>query len=158
MSVAFEVDSYQTDVTRVVEEVFRTMLGLEVRPCAAGEMVAPGSLTAAVHFAGEWKGALLMQCSVPQALDFTARLMPGRQPSGVDDDVRDSLGELANMVGGNLKAVLPTGVGLSIPSVVEGNHYVVHICGGNASQAVRFQCDLGVFAVTLVRIAAGGSN
>jgi len=158
MSVAFEVDSYQADVARVVEEVFRAMLGLEVGPLPVDGAVEPGPLTAAVHFAGEWKGALLMQCSVPQALDFTARLMPGRKPSGVDDDVRDSLGELANMVGGNLKAVLPTGVGLSIPSVVEGNHYVVHICGGNASKAVRFQCDLGVFAVTLVRIAAGGSK
>jgi len=40
-----------------------------------------------------------------------------------DEDVRDALGELANMLAGNLKSVLPSGVVLSMPSVIEGSDY-----------------------------------
>ena len=34
------------------------------------------------------------------------------------DDLTDVLGELANIVGGNVKAMLPTGAFLSLPQVV----------------------------------------
>ena len=47
-----------------------------------------------------------------------------------DDDVRDGVGELANMVSGNAKAALvdtPYHFGLSIPTVVIGSsHSIAH--------------------------------
>jgi len=136
----------------IVEDVFRTMLGLEVGPSVPGESPASGSLTATVQFVGEWKGAVLLQCSAQQALAFTASLLRGLKPDCVDEDVRDALGELANMVGGNLKSVLPTGVALSMPSVVDGSDYAMRICGGNAAKTVAFSSELGVFWVTLVQV------
>ena len=78
--------------------------------------------------------------------------MPGLKPDRVDEDVRDSLGELANMVGGNLKSVLPPGVALSMPSVVDGSDYALRICGGNATNTVAFSSALGIFWVTLVQV------
>ncbi len=152
MPVAFEVDSHQIDVAQIVESVFHTMLNLEVRQSNVSSATAVNSLTAAVHFAGEWRGAVLLQCGLPEALAFTDCLMLGGDHSGVDEDVRDALGELANMVGGNLKSVLPPGVALSIPSVVAGSDYALHICGGNAFKTVNFSSDLGPFWVTLVQV------
>jgi CheY-specific phosphatase CheX len=38
-----------------------------------------------------------------------------------DDDVDDAMGELANVLGGNLKALLPEGSSLTLPSVAEGS-------------------------------------
>lgn len=152
MPVAFEVESHQIDVAQIVENVFRTMLNLEVCQSDKTSDAAVNSLTAAIHFAGEWKGAVLLQCGLPEALAFTDCLMMGEQHSGVDDDVRDALGELVNMVGGNLKSVLPPGVALSIPSVVAGTDYALHICGGNAFKTVGFSSNLGVFWVTLVQV------
>ena len=105
---------------RIVEDVFRTMLNLEVVPGKTTRCSEPDSLTASVRFNGEWNGALLVQCSGSQACALTTCLMPDLIPSRVDDDVRDSIGELANMVGGNLKSLMPPGVALSLPSVVEG--------------------------------------
>ena len=152
MSIALQVDSYQNEVTQIAEYVFGTMLGVGVTPSPEPASTAPGALTAAVHFAGEWKGAVLLQCSAEQAFEFTSRLLPGIHPSSVDVDVRDALGELANMLGGNLKSVLPTGVALSMPTVVEGTDYALHLCGGNASSEVSLASDLGVFSVTLVQL------
>lgn len=152
MPVALQIDSYQAEVTRIVEDVFRTMLDMRVEQCPKASSPAPGTLTASVHFAGEWRGAVLLQCRPAQAFVFTSRLMAGVRPIRVDADVRDVLGELANMLGGNLKSVLPPGVALSMPSVVEGSDYAVHICGGNAATTVSFASDLGAFWVTLVQV------
>ena len=143
----------RSEIARIVEDVFRTMLCLEVTGITAAlETAGPGSLTAAVQFVGEWKGAVLLRCSPRQACQLACRLMPGLQPSRVDEDVRDALGEITNMVGGNLKPILPPGVVLSMPSVVQGNDYAVHICGGNTSKTWSFSSDLGIFSVTLVQV------
>lgn len=145
--------SIEVDIARVAEDVFQTMLGLEVEPVVAASGLEPsGSLTASVHFAGDWKGAVLIQCGVPQALVFTSLLMPGLKPSSVDDDVRDAMGEIANMIGGNLKPLLPRGVVLSMPSVVEGSHYAVHFCKGKRVETVRFASFPGPFSITFAHI------
>ena len=59
-------------------------------------------------------------------------------PAAIDDDVRDVMGELANMVAGNLKSLLPRGVDLSMPSVVEGSDYALRVCGVNAVERTDF--------------------
>ncbi len=151
MPANVQIECHETDIARIVEDVFQTMLNLSVRPYTTADSPPAASLTAAVHFAGAWKGAVLLQYTALQALAFTARLMPGRQPDRIDEDVRDVLGELANMVGGNLKSVLHPGVGLSMPSVVEGTDYALHICGGNVNTSVTFSSDLGTFWVTVVQ-------
>jgi CheY-specific phosphatase CheX len=148
----FEPAVYEAPTARIVEDVFRTMLGMEVAARTGAPAAAAGTITAAIQFVGEWKGALLLQCGLSQALEFTRRLMPGIQPAAFDGDVRDALGELANMMGGNLKSVLPQGVGLAIPLVVEGTDFAMHICGGNESASQTFSGEVGDFGVTLVHV------
>lgn len=151
MAVAFEIETYQTQIEQIVGDVFRTMLNAEAVPSAASRPQA-GSLTSTVQFAGDWKGAVLLQCDARPALEMATRLLPGPAPSKVDENVRDALGELANMIGGNLKSVLPPGVALSMPSVVDGSDYALHLCGGNASKTLPFASEVGDFSVTLVRV------
>jgi CheY-specific phosphatase CheX len=162
MPLAFEIDAYQIDLSRIVDDVFRTMLGTGAYPAAGPQEAGEGSLTAAVQFVGEWQGAVLMQCGTQQAAAFTRALMPGVQPSSpgvfLDEDVRDALGELINMVGGNLKSVLVPGVVLSMPSVVQGCDYALHICRSNAVKTVEFASDLGAFSVSLVQIVSAERN
>jgi chemotaxis protein CheX len=154
MLADFQIDSYQIDVATIVEDVFQTMLELEVHQLEWDASTQEGFVSAEVQFVGEWKGAVVLQCSPELAFDLTARLMHEPRPSEVDQDVRDAMGELANMVGGNLKSVLPPGVALSMPSVVAGSDYVLHICGGHGARTrtVPFVSELGNFWVTLVQV------
>ena len=152
MPVEIEIEAYRAEITRIVEDVFGTMLNLEDVYSAGAGSPAPGSLTVAIHFVGQWNGAVLLQCSIAQALEFTTRLMPGVRPSRMDEDVRDAIGELANMVAGNLKSVLPGGVCLSMPSVIDGSDYALNICGKNAAYTLGFGSALGEFWVTLVHV------
>ena len=66
-------------------------------------------MTSAVQLTGEWNGAVLLECDRGQACRFAARFLSIDLPDAVDDVVRDVLGELANMIGGNLKCVLSAG-------------------------------------------------
>ena len=102
---------------------------------------------------GLWNGAVLLECSPAQACSFTQLLLSVDRPTAVNDDVRDALGELANMLAGNLKSVLPRGVSLSVPSITVGTDYTLRICGGNMVERLGFSGPDGVFWVTLVEIA-----
>jgi len=152
MRAAFPLDAYRADLASIVEAVFRTMMDIEVQPVETSWTPAPNPVTAAVYFAGEWRGAVLIECTRQQACYFAHRFMGVDTPAEIDDDVRDTIGELANMLAGNLKSVLPRGVGLSMPSVVEGSDYSLRICGGNAAERVLLRGVVGSFCITLVEM------
>jgi CheY-specific phosphatase CheX len=99
---------------------------------------------------GDWNGAVLLDCNPRQACQFAGRILSMDPPDMVDDDVRDVLGELANMIGGNLKCGMPTGVRLSMPTVMEGRDYDMRICGSQVLERVAFECAEGHFWVTVL--------
>jgi len=147
------LDAYKEDLARIAHDIFDTMLGVEVQPAELDWRPARDRLTGAVYLAGAWRGAVLLECDRGQAYYFANRLMAVPMPEEVNDDVRDTMGELANMLGGNLKAVLPRGVVLSMPSVVEGSDYSLRVCGGKAVvERVAYCSPVGVFWITLVEL------
>lgn len=150
MQALLEMDAYREDAIRVVEDVFRTMLGEEVEPVQAIWPPEDDLINVTIHYAGAWKGALLLECTPEQACLFTGRLLGIEPPVSINDDVRDAVGELANMIAGNLKPVLPPGVALSMPTLIEGTDYALRILGGNLAGMIAFRCCAGVFWVTLI--------
>jgi chemotaxis protein CheX len=153
LSTQTSIEAYRDQAVELFREVFRSMVHTEVYACPEPASPVPDPIvTSAVYFAGSWKGAALLECNLELAKLFTARLMPGCQPTSFDDDVRDCIGELANMIGGNLKALLPDHVELSIPSVIEGRNYSVRLCGNNAFLRLPFACEAGTFVVIIVEV------
>jgi chemotaxis protein CheX len=155
MSTHLAVDSYRLEEAQIIADVFQTMLGVMVERVPGTWHSDTPPVTAAVYYAGAWNGALLVECTREQSFQFTHRLMSIEPPQSVNDDVHDALGELANMVAGNLKAVLPPGVAISMPSVVEGTNYSLRICGGNDVSRMTFSSELGEFRITLVEMRQG---
>lgn len=138
------------EVAQIVESVFETMVRLKVS--AGGPEWFPGEerLTAAVHLAGDWNGAVLVECDRKQACRFAGHFLSIDPPEAVDDVVLDVLGELANMIGGNLKCALMHRIQLSMPSVVEGTNYRIRVCGAGTRDRIAFDCDEGPFWVTIL--------
>ena len=153
MPETIRIDTYREDLGRIAHDIFDTMLDVDVQPVPEEWQPASDRLTGAVYLAGAWKGAVLLECDRQQAFLFTQRLMELPLPGEINDDVRDTMGELANMLGGNLKSLLPRGVVLSMPSVVVGCDYTLRVCGGNAIvERVAYRSPAGVFWITLVEI------
>lgn len=144
------VEILPSELAQIVESVFATMMNLEAHE--SGTQWFPGGerLTAAVHLAGHWNGAVLLECDRDPARRFAARFLSTDPPGAGDDVVRDVLGELANMIGGNLKCVLMQGIKLSMPSVVEGSDYRLRICGAAVRERLAFGCEEGPFWVTVL--------
>jgi len=138
------------DLAQIAASVFETMLNLEALEHDAPWFPADDRVTALVHLSGDWNGAVLMECDRAQACRFAARFLSMDTPETFNDDVRDVLGELANMIGGNLKSMLTRGIRLSMPSVVDGSSYNVRVCGGELTERLSFQCEEGTFWVTVV--------
>lgn len=152
MAAPFSLDVYRDDVGCIVQSVFRTMMDLDTSVSAAAWTHSADTITSAVHFVGEWRGAVLVECRLGAASQFTARFMGIAVPAAIDDDVRDVMGELANMVAGNLKSLLPRGVDLSMPSVVEGSDYALRICGATTAERICFASESGDFRITLIEM------
>ena len=156
MEAPFSLDIYRDDLGRIVQSVFRTMMDLEAGASTARWAPPQDAITSTVHFAGEWRGATLVECGGEQARQFAARFMGIEMPAEVNDDVRDVMGELANMVAGNLKSLLPRGVDLSMPSVVEGGTYTACACGASAAEHLTFSSSAGDFRISLIELLQPG--
>ncbi len=86
------------------------MMSLEVGECETPWFPGDGSVDIRCPSSPAiWNGAVLLECDRRQACRFAGRFLSMDPPETVDDVVRDVLGELANMIGGNLKCILSHG-------------------------------------------------
>jgi hypothetical protein len=73
-----------------------------------------------VDVVGPWTGSVVLTTGRATADDLTRALLADHAPAELEDeDVADAFGEIANVVGGNVKAALPGPSGLSLPEVGE---------------------------------------
>jgi len=141
---------HEQDLNLVVESVFATMMGIEVRPTTQPCPLTANLVTAGVYLTGEWNGAAFIHCLPQQACGLAARFLELPPVANVDDDVRDVMGELTNMVAGNLKCTLCPGIRVSVPSVVDGCGYSLRVCGTHLVCQSGFETPDGAVWVTLV--------
>jgi chemotaxis protein CheX len=137
-------------IEQVVGSVFTTMLDLEVSTAEEAIPLTGDRLTSSVYLEGEWNGAVMLECDSNQACQFTGKLLGMDPPDEFNDDVRDVLGELANMIGGNIKSVISPEDRLSLPSVIRGSQYEVSVCGSEVRQRVGFRFSGGIFWITVL--------
>lgn len=103
-------------VIEVTNAVCESLLGVMPIPCVA-PLPAGERVTARVSISGAWRGAVEVRISRALAARLVREVLQAEPCSTDDPDVRDIVGELANMIGGNLKALLPEPCSLSLPSV-----------------------------------------
>ncbi|SDF72043.1 Chemotaxis phosphatase CheX [Blastococcus aurantiacus] len=73
-----------------------------------------------VDVVGPWTGSVVLTTGRRTAEELTRALLQEHSPEVLEDeDVADAFGEIANVVGGNVKAALPGSSGLSLPDVGE---------------------------------------
>ena len=118
MSVEVEVN--ESDLTEMVEQVWMSYLDPEgVNPLIPNyDENQPSEVHSSVSISGSWHGHVVYASSTLAARRAAAAFLAMGEAEVSDDDVSDVLGELANIVGGNVKAMLPTGAFLSLPMVM----------------------------------------
>ena len=105
-------------VQSIADEVWPSLVGdgeafVPVPVPPAAELVS-----AWVDIIGPWTGSVVLTCAPATAEALTESVLMTRPPTVVDDeDVADALGELANVLGGNIKSVLPGESRLGLPQI-----------------------------------------
>lgn len=131
---------------RATRDVFGTMLGIELTDeDAYVQESAPGpseGVMALVGLAGQWAGSGTFSCSATSARQIAGQLL--MQPyEAIDDEVLDAIGEVTNMVLGNVKTFLEEELGpmgLSIPTVIYGRNFTTRSVAKSKWSVAPFQC------------------
>lgn len=135
-----------------VQEVFGMMLGIDCQRQAGAAAIGKESVTAVVGFGGLLSGACVFRSLTGTALKIAAQ-MTGMEFAEVDDTVKDGIGEICNMLAGSWKGKVPelaANTGLSIPAVITGRDYNLHVQAPEFQIRHSYRFDEDVFEVTIV--------
>lgn len=151
------MDLGQHEIIEVVRSVWETALGLEIEPAEHMERPAGnrGFWTGFIQIAGAWEGVIVCVSSDPLLRRVAAVMFSVPEAALTTEHLHDTLGELTNMIGGNLKALLPGPSFLCLPAVVEGTDYSVRIPTTTSTAEVAFQCGAQPL---LVQVLAGAPS
>jgi chemotaxis protein CheX len=118
MSVEVEVN--ENDLAEMVEQVWESYLDPEgISPLIPTyDENQPSEVHSSVSITGSWTGHLVYASSTQAARRAAAAFLAMEVDEVSQEDLSDVLGELVNIVGGNVKAMLPAGCFLSLPTVV----------------------------------------
>ena len=135
-----------------VETIWSTMLGLELAPGQpmGTNRIQRGFLTGCIQITGAWNGAVTVDCAGGLAQSIAAIMFGIEIDETTPDQVNDALGELVNIVSGNIKSFLPEPSHLSLPSVAEGTDYYFCVVGSRQLAKFSFSCQGMPFQVTIL--------
>lgn len=121
-----ETSLSEDDVRGIVWQVWTAYLHCTPDVQAAPEPLADtADVTASIGVAGAWNGLAVLRCGLPAAGVIAGAMLDVDPVSANADDCADALGELVNILAGNVKSLLPQPSHLSLPQVVVGRAKVV---------------------------------
>lgn len=145
------------EIISATQEVFSAMLMMDITGediSIRGRSAIQSNITSMIGLGGGVRGMLAVHCPAEVAKAITGAFL-GMDVEELDDDVKDAIGEIANMVAGNLKiAYANSGVNveLAIPTSVIGRSFRLSGIGGSIRHYVAFHLDSGPFWVELMYV------
>ncbi len=140
------------DITR---NVWTEFLGIGLAPLDTDRKPLRSALSgclASVAISGTWSGEVSVVCSRPLARRAAASMFGVSSDVVTADQIQDALAELANIIGGNVKALLPCPSELSLPAYQEVPLSTVGVVV--AGKSVLLSCNGDVLQVQVREQAA----
>ncbi len=134
--------------------VLKTMAFTEViagKPFLKEGKEARGDITGIISFSGDATGSLSITFTEECIVKIVSSMF-GEEVGGINEEVRDAVGELTNMISGDARRKLQQhgyAIRAAIPTVVSGkNHVIKHIHTGPCI-ALPFKTASGDFTVEI---------
>jgi len=150
--MALTIDQLTRPFIESTQAVFSMMLGCSADTMdnsLGGQLDFKHDLSGIIGFTGAIRGTIVI--SLDQNVAFSvAEILLGERPTSVDTDVRDIVGELANMIGGNAKERLGNAnVILGLPTVVSGRGYEISLDPSSEIHQLCFSTPWGPLSVAV---------
>lgn len=108
------------DIRTVTDQVWQNVFGREPIPGAPVPDSAALGVSGCVHITGGWEGTVTVATTEALARSLTEEMFAMEPGEASDEELLDANGEMANMIGGNIKSLLPGPSQLSLPTVTRG--------------------------------------
>jgi len=145
-----EIQDKMVDATR---EIFSTMIMMEIslEEITEDHGTLRDTITAMVGLAGLRKGVLAVHFPYSLAMAITSSFLM-MDIDEMNEDVHDAMGEIANMLGGNIKTILSENgrdIDLSMPSTISGSEYSFQSDKDVEKVIIKFATEKGSFLVEM---------
>jgi len=136
-----ELTNYVEPFVEVTVNTFKEFVGVEVSPrhphFLDPEKGFEWDISAVIGLSGIVKGAVIISMKSELAIKLTD-ILTGSQHSEIDADVIDAIGEINNIIAGNIKPKVPNGdkIVISIPTIIKGKEHSI----AWPSRATRILC------------------
>ena len=136
------------------KEVFETMIYMSVEQCPDCVAVEGESLLGSITFTGDIEGCMAICCDMDCAKTIACNMLAMEGDDSISqDEIRDAIGEIANMLLGSIKAsLLKKDVGnldVSIPCVVSGKELSSSLGEGSVEITMPIYIDESVAELIL---------
>ncbi len=140
-------------IIETVKEIYSTMIFMEVDYLDTSQFSGTLStgVSSIIGLGGDIRGVICVHMETGAALKTTENLL-GISLEEVDEDVKDAIGELVNMIAGGIKIYFSDNdinTELAIPSTIAGKAYKIGGLSGATAVTVPFSTDGGSFKVEL---------
>lgn len=131
--------------------VFETVLKTGVKRVDLPGTLGGGKYVAAkVEVAGSWNGSVTVGCTHMLARRTAGKMFDMPAEAVTMEELRDAVGEIANIIGGNVKTLIAGKARLSLPSVAEVDDKSVFEASEKDRMNVWFESEGERFVVQLV--------
>lgn len=135
------------------KEIFSSMVMMElsVKEVMNDHGVLHDTITGMIGLAGTHKGVLAVHVPYTVAMAITSSFLM-MDVDEINEDVHDAIGEIANMLGGNVKTILSEkgrDIELSLPSTIAGAEYSFSSEKDVEKVIVEFDTGQGSFIVEM---------
>ncbi|QPJ66037.1 MAG: chemotaxis protein CheX [Candidatus Nitrohelix vancouverensis] len=147
--------NYNEEIIQYTRDIWSQILGLDVQPTEEDFKLesANNTLSGCVQIMGAWKGSVILICPVPLARKAAAIMFSIPEEQASQEDIKDALGEITNMTGGNIKSLVHSGdeqCVLSLPAVAFSDNEM-HVPGTKQVSRVNFKQENQTFVVCLMK-------
>jgi chemotaxis protein CheX len=140
---------YDSLIEQITQSIFSTMLNIDVLRVYEPVASEQEPLLAAIQITGNWTGCTVLSLSTEVANEAAANMLQQDLASVSEDDRKEVAAELVNMIGGNLKSILPGPSYLSLPTIVAGREFGVHVHQAELLDEVVLRTAHGAMRVQL---------
>jgi len=125
-----ELQNYVEPFVEVTVNTFKEFVGIDISP-RHPHFLDPDKgfewdISAVIGLSGVVKGAVIISMKGDLAIKLTD-LLTGAEHSEIDADVIDAIGEINNIIAGNIKPKVPNGdrIVISIPTIIKGKEHSI---------------------------------
>jgi chemotaxis protein CheX len=125
-----ELTKYVEAFVEVTVNTFSEFVGVEISPkhphFLDPEKGFEWDISAVIGLSGAVRGAVIISMKAELAIKLTD-LLTGMEHTEMDADVVDAIGEINNIIAGNIKPKIPNGekIVISIPTIIKGKEHSI---------------------------------